>query len=162
MSIKIGQKLPDSTLYKLGKSGPETTKLSSLYTNRKLAIFALPGAFTPTCSTSHLPTIIEAAAGFYKGGIDEILCVSVNDPHVVAAWGEISGSTAAGITMLGDPTSEFTKSIGMEFDAPAVGFFARSKRYAMFANNGVVKIFLPETARSTCEISSGRALLDNI
>ena len=88
--------------------------------------------------------------------------MSVNDPHVVAAWGEISGSTAAGITMLGDPTSEFTKSIGMEFDAPAVGFFARSKRYAMFADNGVVKIFLPETARSTCEISSGKALLDNI
>lgn len=109
-----------------------------------------------------MPTIIEAAAGFYKKGIDEILCVSVNDPHVVAAWGEFSGSTAAGITMLGDPTSEFTKSIGMEFDAPAVGLFARSKRYAMFADNGVVKVFLPETARSTCEISSGKALLDNI
>ena len=90
MSIKIGQKLPDSTLYKLGKSGPETTKLSSLYTNRKLAIFALPGAFTPTRSQSHLPTIIEAAAGLYKKGIDEILCVSVNDPHVVTAWGAVS------------------------------------------------------------------------
>ena len=66
MSIKIGQKLPDSTLYKLGESGPETTKLSSFYTNRKLAIFGLPGAFTPTCSKAHLPTIIETAAEFYK------------------------------------------------------------------------------------------------
>ena len=162
MSIKIGQKLPDSILYRLGGNGPETINFSSLYSDRKLAIFGLPGAFTTTCSKTHLPSILDTATEFSSKGIDEILCISVNDPHVVAAWGEISGATAAGITMLGDPLSEFTKAIGMEFDAPAVGFLARSKRYAMFAEDGVVKIFLPETGRSTCDISSGKALLENI
>ena len=160
MSIEIGQKLPDSTLYRIGGNGPETIKLSSLYTNRKLAIFAMPGAFTPTCSRGHLPSIIETVANFSSKGIDEILCISVNDPHVVSAWGDITGATAAGITMLGDPLSEFTKAVGMEFDAPGVGFLARSKRYAMLAEDGFVKIFLPETARSTCDISGGKALLD--
>ena len=162
MSIKIGQKLPDSTLYKLGKSGPETTKLSSLYTNRKLAIFALPGAFTPTCSTSHLPTIIEAAAGFYKKGIDEILCVSVNDPHVVAAWGEISGSTAAGITMLGDPTSEFTKSIGAEIDRTEKGLGMRSARYTMLIDNNVIKSIKAEEDTAACEISAAENFIKEI
>ena len=160
MSIKIGQKLPDSTLHRLGGSGPETIKFSSLYTNRKLAIFGLPGAFTTTCSKIHLPSILDTAAEFSSKGIDEILCISVNDPHVVSAWGDITGATAAGITMLGDPLSEFTKAVGMEFDAPGVGFLARSKRYAMLAEDGLVKIFLPETARSTCDISGGKALLD--
>ena len=162
MSIKIGQKLPDSTLYKLGKSGPETTKLSSLYTNRKLAIFALPGAFTPTCSTSHLPTIIEAAAGFYKKGIDEILCVSVNDPHVVAAWGEISGSTAAGITMLGDPNSEFTKSIGAEIDRTEKGLGMRSARYTMLIDNNVIKSIKAEEDTAACEISAAENFIKEI
>ena len=120
----------------------------------------MPGAFTPTCSTGHLPSIIKTAAKFSSKGIDEIICISVNDPHVVSAWGDITGATAAGITMLGDPLSEFTKAVGMEFDAPGVGFLARSKRYAMLAEDGFVKIFLPETARSTCDISGGRALLD--
>ncbi len=115
MSIEIGQKIPDSTLYKIGGNGPETIKLSSLYTNRKLAIFAMPGAFTPTCSTGHLPSIIKTAAKFSSKGIDEIICISVNDPHVVSAWGDITGATAAGITMLGDPLSEFTKAVGMEY-----------------------------------------------
>ena len=160
MSIKIGQKLPDSILHRLGENGPETINFSSLYINRKLAIFGLPGAFTTTCSKIHLPSILDTAAEFSSKGIDEILCISVNDPHVVSAWGDITGATAAGITMLGDPLSEFTKAVGMEFDAPGVGFLARSKRYAMLAEDGLVKIFLPETARSTCDISGGKALLD--
>ena len=120
----------------------------------------MPGAFTPTCSRGHLPSIIETAERFSSKGIDEILCISVNDPHVVSAWGDITGATAAGITMLGDPLSEFTKAVGMEFDAPGVGFLARSKRYAMLVGDGFVKIFLPETARSTGDISGGKALLD--
>ena len=113
MSIKIGEKLPDSTLHRLGENGPETINFSSLYRDRKLAIFGLPGAFTTTCSKTHLPSILDTVSEFSSKGIDEILCISVNDSHVVAAWGEISGSTAAGITMLGDPLSEFTKAIGM-------------------------------------------------
>ena len=108
MSIEIDQKLPDSTLYKIGGNGPETIKLSSLYTNRKLAIFAMPGAFTPTCSRAHLPSIIETADKFSSKGIDEILCISVNDPHVVSAWGDITGATAAGITP--NPVSTFRSS----------------------------------------------------
>ena len=98
---------------------------------------------------------------FDAKGVDEIICISVNDPFVMKAWGEATGATAAGITMLGDADSSFTKAIGMAFDAPASGFFARSRRYALLAENGTVTRFNPETGRG-CEISGGEHLLAQI
>jgi len=122
-------------------------------------IFALPGAYTPTCSSAHVPSFIRTKAQFDAKGVDEIICLSVNDPFVMKAWGEATGAHAAGLTMLADPQSVFTKAIGMAFDAPPAGLFGRSKRYALYAENGVVKVFHAEESPSTCEVTAGESIL---
>jgi len=158
MTIDVGTKLPGATLLRVGPEGVESISIADRLKGRKVVIFGLPGAYTSTCSTAHVPSFIRTAKQFADKGVDEIICVSVNDPHVMKAWGEATGATAAGITMLGDADSSFTKAIGMAFDAPASGFFARSKRYALLAEDGVVTRFNPETGRG-CEISAGEHLL---
>lgn len=158
MTIEVGTKLPGATLLRVGPEGVESISIADRLKGRKVVIFGLPGAYTSTCSTAHVPSFIRTAKQFADKGVDEIICVSVNDPHVMKAWGEVTGATAAGITMLGDADSSFTKAIGMAFDAPAAGFFARSKRYALLAEDGVVTRFNPETGRG-CDISGGEYLL---
>jgi peroxiredoxin len=161
MTIAEGMSLPDATLLQMGDNGPEGVSLAAKLKGRKVVIFGLPGAYTGTCSTAHVPSFIRTATKFADKGVDEIICVSVNDPHVMKAWGEATGATAAGITMLGDADSSFTKAIGMDFDAPGAGFHARSKRYSLLAEDGVVKIFNPEVGRG-CEISAGEHLLTQL
>jgi peroxiredoxin len=100
--------------------------------------------------------------GFKDKGVDEVICVSVNDPFVMRAWGDSTGATAAGISMLGDADAAFTQAIGMAFSAPPAGFHNRSKRYALYAEDGVVKVWHPETGTGTCEISGGEAMLKAI
>ena len=159
--IEVGQKLPNATLTMMGPDGVQPVDLASRLKGRRVIIFGLPGAFTPTCSSAHLPSFMRTKPQFDAKGVDEIICLSVNDPHVMRAWGETSGGAAAGITFLADQASEFTKAIGMEFTAPAAGFFDRSKRYSMFVEDGVVTIFNPEIEKG-CAISGGENLLDQI
>ncbi len=145
----------------MGANGAEGVALADRLKGRKVAIFGLPGAYTGTCSTAHVPSFIRTAKGFAEKGVDEIICVSVNDPFVMKAWGEVTGATAAGITMLGDADASFTKAIGMTFDVPPLGFFARSKRYSALVEDGVVTQFNPETGPG-CEISAGEHLLSQL
>jgi cytochrome c peroxidase len=159
MTISVGDTLPDATLIRLGASGPEAVSLGDLTKGRKVVIFAVPGAYTPTCSSAHVPSFIRTKAGFDAKGVDEIVCVSVNDPFVMKAWGEATGATAAGISMLADADGSFTKAIGLDFTAPPAGLFGRSKRYALYAENGVVKTLHQEESPGTCEISGGESLL---
>src|SRR5690554_6568410 len=159
MTISTGARLPDATLVKIGDKGPEGVALSERLKGRKVALFAVPGAFTPTCHSAHMPSFIRTKDDFAAKGVDEIICVSVNDPFVMKAWGEATGATAAGITMLSDAASEFTKAIGMAFDAPPAGLIARSRRYAMLVEDGMVTVLHAEEAPGTCEISGGEALL---
>lgn len=159
MAITVGAKLPEATLLAMGANGPEQVPLAQRLKGRKVVIFGLPGAYTGTCTTAHVPSFIRTKAGFDAKGVDEIICVSVNDPFVMKAWGDATGATAAGLTMLGDADSSFTKAIGMDFDAAAVGLHARSKRYALYAEDGVVKVLNLEASPGTCEISAGEALL---
>jgi peroxiredoxin len=159
--IEVGQKLPNATLTMMGPDGLQHVDLASRLKGRRVIIFGLPGAFTPTCSSAHLPSFMRTKPQFDAKGVDEIICLSVNDPHVMRAWGETSGGAAAGITFLADQASEFTKAIGMEFTAPPAGFFDRSKRYSMFVEDGVVTIFNPEIEKG-CAISGGENLLDQI
>ena len=161
MTIGIGTKLPDATLLKMGEAGAEAVKLSDKLKGRKVVIFGLPGAYTGTCSTAHVPSFIRTSGKFAEKGVDEIICISVNDPFVMKAWGEATGATAAGITMLGDADASFSKAIGMTFDVPHLGFFARSKRYSLLAEDGVVTQFNPETGTG-CEISAGEHLLSQL
>ena len=136
----------------------EAVTVRDLTAGRKVVIFAVPGAYTPTCHSAHVPGFIAAREALLAKGIDEIICLSVNDAHVMRHWGEATGATAAGISMLSDGTGEFTRAMGMEFDAPVVGMMGRSKRYALMAEDGVVKVWHPETGRG-CEVSGGPAML---
>lgn len=159
MTISQGAKLPDATLLQVGDAGPQPVALSGKLAGRKVVIFGLPGAFTGTCTTAHVPSFIRTADKFAAKGVDEIICISVNDPFVMKAWGESTGATAAGITMLGDADASFTKAIGMAFSAPPVGLFDRSRRYALYAEDGVVKVLHVEENSGVCEASGGESLL---
>jgi cytochrome c peroxidase len=159
MTISKGQNLPDATLIQLGAEGPAPVSITEKTKGRKVVIFAVPGAFTPTCHSAHVPSFIRTKAQFDAKGVDEVICVSVNDPFVMKAWGEATGADSAGLTMLSDPQSEFTTAIGMNFDAPPVGLMARSKRYAMLVDDGVVTILNEEENPGMCEVSAGEGLL---
>ncbi len=162
MPISQGDTLPDATLIQIGADGPAHVKMSDLTKGRKVVVFAVPGAFTPTCHSAHVPSFVRTKDQFDAKGVDEIICVSCNDPFVMHAWGEATGATAAGITMLGDASSEFTKAIGMDFDAPPVGLVARSKRYAMLVDDGKVTLLQEEEGPGVCEVSAGEGLLANM
>lgn len=159
MSISVGDKLPDATLLSVGEAGPEGVEVSEKLAGRKVVIFGLPGAYTGTCTTAHVPSFMRTKADFEAKGVDEIICVSVNDPFVMKAWGESTGATEAGLTFLGDASAEFTKAIGLEFSAPPAGLIDRSKRYAMYVEDGEVKVLQAEENPGVCEISGGEALL---
>ncbi|MEP2640156.1 peroxiredoxin [Roseobacter sp.] len=162
MTISQGDQLPQATLIELGAEGPAQVSLADKTKGRKVVIFAVPGAYTPTCHSAHVPSFIRTKGDFDAKGVDEIICVSVNDPFVMKSWGEATGATEAGITMLGDADSSFTKAIGMDFDAPPAGLMARSKRYAMLVEDGTVTLLQPEESPGTCEVSAGEALLANM
>ncbi len=158
--ISTGDMLPDATLIQMGADGPGEVRISEKTKGRKVVIFAVPGAFTGTCTTAHVPSFMRTKGQFDAKGVDEIICISVNDPFVMGAWGESTGATAAGLTMLADAASEFTKAIDMDFDAPPVGLLARSKRYAMLVDDGKVIALNIEENPGVCEISAGEGLLE--
>lgn len=163
MTISVGSTLPDATL--LMKDADNVTQpvaMGARLKGRSVVIFGLPGAYTSTCSTAHLPSFMRVANRLRAGGVDEIICVSVNDPAVMKAWGEATGAAAAGITLLGDADSSFTKAIGMQFTSPASGFFDRSMRYALHAVDGVVTVLNMGKESSACEISGGEAMAEAI
>ena len=159
MAISVGDTVPDATLLRVGDSGPESVELGAKLKGRKVVIFGVPGAFTSTCTSAHMPSFIRTKDAFAEKGVDEIICVSVNDPFVMAAWGESTGGSEAGLTLLADAASDFTKAIGLEFTAPPVGFFDRSQRYALYAEDGVVKVLHVEEGPGVCEASGGEAML---
>ena len=162
MTISQGDTLPDATLVHMGDDGPTPVQISDKLKDRKVVVFAVPGAFTPTCHSAHVPSFVRNKDKFDAKGVDEIICVSCNDPFVMQAWGEATGATAAGITMLADADSEFTKAIGMDFSAAPAGLISRSKRYAMLVENGKVTLFQAEENPGVCDLSGGEALLDNM
>ncbi len=145
MTIKVGERLPEGTLSEFievaseGCSlGPNTFKVSDLTKGKKIAIFGLPGAFTPTCSAQHVPGYVALADKFKSKGIDEIWCVSVNDAFVMGAWGRDQKATGV-VRMMADGSASFTKALGLEFDLTARGMGIRSQRYSMLIDDGVVK-----------------------
>ncbi|RHZ92092.1 peroxiredoxin [Cereibacter sphaeroides] len=159
MVISVGDRLPEATLVRIGAEGPEQVQLSERLKGRNVVIFAVPGAFTPTCHSAHVPSFIRTKDQFAGKGVDEIICVSVNDPFVMKAWGESTGASGAGITMLSDADGTFTKALGLAFDAPPVGLIGRSRRYALQAKDGVVAVIHLEESPGVCETSGGEALL---
>lgn len=158
MTLAVGERLPDATLVRMGDDGPELVELRDILRDRKVVVFGLPGAFTGPCSTIHLPSFIRTADDFRARGIDEIICISVNDPFVLKAWADASGAGAAGITLLGDSDAVLTKALGMEFTAPPIGLYNRSNRYALVVVDGVITVANVDEP-ATCKISVGEELL---
>jgi peroxiredoxin len=138
MAIKVGDKLPEATFTTMGPEGPKPVTTSELTAGKTVALFAVPGAFTPTCSAKHLPGFKQKAAELKKKGVDAIACVSVNDVFVMAAWGNDQG-VGADVVMLADGNGDFTKKVGLELDASRFGMGPRSQRYSMIVKDGVVK-----------------------
>jgi glutaredoxin/glutathione-dependent peroxiredoxin len=159
MTITEGSRLPDATLLTLGPEGPEPVVLTERLKGRKVVIFGMPGAFTRTCHSAHMPSLVRTAAEFAARGVDEVICIAVNDPFVMHLWGESTGAAEAGITMLADPETAFTAAIGMEYSAPPAGLIRRSRRYGMVVEDGIVTALQVEQARGSCEMSGGEALL---
>ncbi|MGR3540995.1 MAG: peroxiredoxin [Hasllibacter sp.] len=160
--IQEGQKLPGATFIRISEDGPQPVALNDLMDGRKIVLFAVPGAFTPTCHSAHMPSFIRTKDRFAEKGVDEIVCVSVNDPFVLRAWATATGADEGGITVLADPEGAFTQAIGMEFDAPPVGLLNRSKRYAMLVDDGTVVQLREESSPGECDISGGESLLEVI
>ena len=160
MPITIGDRIQPSTLLHMSDSGPEEIDIAKHIAGKRVVIFGLPGAYTSTCTMAHLPSFIRTHDAFLEKGIDEIICVAVNDVFVMSHWGEATGAIEAGITMLADWSSAFGQSIGLTFDAPAVGYIQRISRCAMIVNDGVVEVLQVEEARGTCEMTAGETLLE--
>lgn len=137
MTIKTGDKIPLATLNTL-KDGVQAVTTDELFKGRKVVLFSVPGAFTPTCSAKHLPGFIERAADLKAKGIDEIACTAVNDPFVMGAWAK-SASAEKTVTMLADGNGDFVKAIGLEMDGSKFGLGTRGQRFSMIVDNGVVE-----------------------
>ena len=136
MSIQVGDRIPEVPLQRI-REGVETVDTRTLFDGRKVLLFAVPGAFTPTCSEKHLPGYVEHFGDFRDRGI-EVMCMSVNDPFVMQAWGQ-SQDVPDGLQMLADGNGDFTRALGLEMDASGYGMGRRSKRFALYAEDGVVK-----------------------
>lgn len=136
--IKQGDRLPDATLYEMENGSVQARRISALIRNRRVVIFGLPGAFTPTCSARHVPGYVEQWRAFKQKRIDGIICVSVNDAYVMDAWAKVQG-TEGKVRMLADGSAEFTRAMGLEQDLSARGMGVRSQRYALYAEDGVVR-----------------------
>ncbi|WP_374943368.1 peroxiredoxin [Sphingomonas sp.] len=136
MTIAVGDRLPKTTLVKATADGPDQIDSDAFFTGRKIALFAVPGAFTPTCSNRHLPGFVEKADALKAKGVEEIACTSVNDAFVMGAWAQ--ANDAAAITMLADGNADFARALGLEMDSSRFGMGIRSQRYAMIVDDGVV------------------------
>jgi peroxiredoxin len=138
MSIKVGEKIPSATLMQMKDGGPKPVKTDELFSGKKVVVFALPGAFTPTCSAKHLPGFVQNADAIKAKGIDAIACVSVNDAFVMGAWGD-QQKVGDKVMMLADGNGDLTRALGLELDGSRFGMGKRSQRFAMVVDNGVVK-----------------------
>ena len=137
MAISVGDKLPDVTLTKATAEGPQQVQSSEFFKGKKVALFSVPGAFTPTCSAKHLPGYVEKSSDLKAKGVDEIACTSVNDAFVMGAWQ--SASDAGDVTMLADGNADFAEAVGLTMDGSGFGMGKRGQRYSMVVDDGVVK-----------------------
>ena len=159
--IKVGDRIPSATLREKTSEGVKPVTTDELFKGKKVALFAVPGAFTPTCSNLHMPSFLNNLDGFKKKGIDTVAVVAVNDAFVMKKWAEATGGDGK-IDFLADGSADFAKGVDMVLDASANGLGLRSKRYSMLVEDGVVKKLNIEEAPGKCDVSGGQALLGQI
>lgn len=159
MTIAVGDKLPDVKLTKVGADGPKPVDTGEYFAGKKVALFSVPGAFTPTCSAKHLPGFVEKAGELQEKGIDEIVCTAVNDAFVMGAWNKASGS--ADITMLADGNGDFAKALDLVLDGTGFGLGLRGQRFSMVVDDGVVEQLNVE-APGAFEVSNAETMLGQL
>lgn len=160
MTLSTGDRLPSAPLVRVTENGPEGVESDSFFAGRKVALFAVPGAFTPTCSARHLPGFVEKADEFKSKGVDEVACTAVNDAFVLAAWAKASGVDDR-VTMLADGNGTFAEALGLVMDGSKFGMGKRTQRYAMLVNDGVVEQLHVE-APGEFRVSSADYLLERL
>ena len=161
MKLKVNDQIPDTEIFQLVNGEPQKSDLREILGNRKIVLFGLPGAFTSTCSKLHLPGFVSHADKIKAKGIEQIFCLSVNDPYVMNGWGEINNTTGK-IKMLSDPYLLFTKAIGAEVDRNTKGMGIRSNRYLMVIENFTVVNIHEEKETKECGLTSAENLLNNL
>ena len=138
MAIKVGDKMPSGTLTVITKDGPHKVSADEFFANKKVVLFSVPGAFTPTCDAKHLPGFVEKASDLKGKGVDTIACMAVNDAFVMKAWGKAQ-NTDGKVEMVADGNAEYTKALGLEIDATGFGMGIRGQRFSLLVDNGTVK-----------------------
>jgi peroxiredoxin len=161
MAVSVGDRLPDAKFTVMTDDGPAPKTTSEIFAGKKVALFAVPGAFTPTCHNNHLPGFLENAGAFKAKGVDEIVCTSVNDIFVLSAWAKACGADDK-LTFISDGNGDFAKALGLDLDGSAMNMGIRSKRYAMLVEDGVVKTLNVEDAPGKADQSGANALLGAI
>lgn len=162
MTVQVGDRIPSVKLINQLGDDVQQIDIAERVAGKRVVIFGLPGAYTGICSAAHLPSFIRTADAFRAKGIDEIICVSVNDVRVMNHWGTHSGAHDAGILMLADWDSELTKALGLAFSVPALGFKDRMTRCAMLVEDGVVKVLQFEEDHGVCTLTAGETLLEMV
>lgn len=160
MTIKVGDRIPEAALTRATADGPQPVTAAELFGDRTVALFSVPGAFTPTCSAKHLPGYIENAGGIRGKGVDEIVCISVNDAFVMGAWGKSAGVDGK-VTMIADGNGDFLKALGLTMDASKFGMGVRGQRFSMLVEDGVVKELNVEEP-GAFKVSSAEHLIEQL
>jgi peroxiredoxin len=160
MTIQVGDRFPTTTFVKVTEAGPEPVNTDEYFAGRRVALFSVPGAFTPTCSAKHLPGFVEKAADLKAKGIDEIACTAVNDPFVMGAWGKASG-VGEDVTMLADGNGDFPKAVGLEMDGSKFGLGQRGQRFSMVVNDGKIEQLNVE-GPGEFKVSSAEYMLEHL
>ncbi len=160
MTIRVGDPIPQATLFRMGTSGPEPVDTEEYFKGRKVMVFGLPGAYTPTCSAQHVPGYLKHFDDFRAKGVDAIACVSVNDAFVMGAWGKDQG-VGDKIEMLADGSADLAKAMGLDLDLSDRGFGIRSQRFAMVVEDGVVKALAVEE-KPGLDVSAAEKMLDKV
>lgn len=161
MAIKIGDQLPSATFMVMGESGPAERSSTDVFDNRRVVLFGVPGAFTPSCHHNHMPGYVQKAADIRAKGIDAIACVSTNDIFVLDHWAEVSGAKGQ-VEMLADGNADFVKAIGLDLDASGKGLGTRSHRFAMLVENGTVQALEVESNPAEVGASSAESMLGQL
>jgi peroxiredoxin len=161
MAIKVGDKVPAGSFGIMKEAGPGNISSEELFSGKRVVLFSVPGAFTPTCSKTHLPGFVKNAAALKSKGIDTLACLAVNDVFVMDAWGK-SASADGKVLMLADGNAAYTKALGLELDATGFGMGVRGQRFAMVVRNGVVEKLLVEPSAGQCTISGGESILNTL
>jgi cytochrome c peroxidase len=162
MTISVGDRLPDATLFELSDEGPAQIPSADVFKGKTVALFGLPGAFTATCHAHHMPGFVAAAPALRAKGVDAIVCLTVNDPFVAAEWARVTGAEGAGIRVVADPFAEMTKAMELDYDGSSRGLGTRCQRFSALIRDGEVAILNVEPGPGLPTCSAGEVLLDQI